>query len=104
MWEKSRILYSGPNGARRENGTVWLSYDEGANWPVRRVLRTDGFGYSRLTVLPRGAIGWLFETAGANRIVFARFTLDCLTGGKDRAEGIRGRPDRKNREWPRLPG
>ena len=33
--EKSRILFSGPQSDRRENGTVMLSYDEGATWPIR---------------------------------------------------------------------
>jgi hypothetical protein len=31
-----------------------------------------------LTTLPDGALGCLFETDNANRIVFARFTLDWM--------------------------
>src|SRR5262249_42725528 len=49
---KSRILFSGPQSTKRENGTVFLSYDEGATWPVHRVLCKDSFAYSCLTALP----------------------------------------------------
>ncbi|HEU5069611.1 MAG TPA: sialidase family protein [Verrucomicrobiae bacterium] len=80
---KSRILYSGPDSSKRENGTVYLSYDEGKTWPVKKVLFPGSFAYSVLTALPDGTLGCLFETDGANRIVFARFTLDWLTDGKD---------------------
>ncbi len=82
--DKSRILFSGPQSERsRENGTVFLSYDEGLTWPVQRVLCKDSFAYSCLTALPDGTIGCLYEADGARRIVFARFTLDWLTDGKD---------------------
>jgi sialidase-1 len=83
---KSRILFSGPQSTKRENGTVLISYDEGATWPVKRVLWPGSFAYSCLTALPDGSIGCLFETDGANRVVFARFTLDWLTDGNDRLE------------------
>ncbi|MEI7731473.1 MAG: sialidase family protein [Verrucomicrobiota bacterium] len=81
--EKSRILYSGPDSAKRENGTVYLSYDEAKTWPVKKVLWPASFAYSVLTRLPDGMIGCLFETDGANRLVFARFTLAWLTDSKD---------------------
>jgi sialidase-1 len=75
----SRLLYSGPDSTSRNNGTVYLSVDEGKTWPVRKVLFPGSFAYSVLTALPDGTIGCLFETDDANRIVFARFTLDWLT-------------------------
>ena len=84
--DKSRILFSGPQSTKRENGTVFLSYDEGGTWPVKRVLCTEKFAYSCLTALPDGTIGCLYEAGGTSRIVFARFTLDWLTEGKDRLE------------------
>lgn len=83
---KSRILYSGPQGTKRANGTVFLSYDEGKTWPVKRVLCEEGFAYSCLTALPDGTVGCLYEAGGTSKIVFARFTLDWLTAGKDRLE------------------
>jgi sialidase-1 len=84
--DKSRILYSGPQSAKRENGTVFVSYDEGATWPVKRVLCEGPFAYSVLTKLPDGTIGCLYEADDMKRIVFARFTLDWLTAGHDRLD------------------
>jgi sialidase-1 len=81
--DRSRILYSGPDSTKRDNGTVYLSYDEGKTWPVKKVLFPGSFAYSVLTVLSDGSLGCLLETDNTNRIVFARFTLDWLTDGKD---------------------
>jgi sialidase-1 len=83
---KSRILYSGPQSTKRDNGTVFVSYDEGKTWPVKRVLCTGSFAYSCLTALPDGTIGCLYEAEGTKKIVFARFTLDWLTEGQDSLE------------------
>ena len=46
---------------------------------MKKVLFPGSFAYSVLTALHDGTIGCLFETDDANRIVFARFTLDWLT-------------------------
>lgn len=73
------ILYSGPDAMSRSNGTIHLSRDDGATWPVKRVLWPGGFAYSVLTKLPDGTIGCLFETDNYGRIVFARVTIDWLT-------------------------
>ena len=75
---KSVLLYSGPDSLKRENGTVRLSRDDGQTWPVKKVLFAGSFAYSVLTQLPDGTIGCLFETDGANRIIFARFPLAWL--------------------------
>lgn len=83
---KSRILFSGPDSTRRENGTVFVSYDEGRTWPTKRALCKDAFAYSCLTALPDGTIGCLYEADETRKIVFARFTLDWLTDGKDALE------------------
>lgn len=83
---RSRILYSGPQSTRRENGTIFLSYDEGQTWPVKRVLCPSGFAYSCLTALRDSVIGCLYEAQGSGKIIFARFTLDWLTNGKDHLE------------------
>ena len=76
---KHFLLYSGPDSARRENGTLHLSYDDGKTWPVQKVLWPGSFAYSVLTRLPDGDFGCLFETDNCDRIVFARFSLEWLT-------------------------
>ena len=85
--ERSRVLYSGPDSSGRDTGTVYLSYDEGQTWPVKKVLFPGSFAYSVLTALPDGTIGCLFETDNANRLVFARFPLAWLTDGKNSLSG-----------------
>jgi sialidase-1 len=86
--ERSRILYSGPQSTRRDNGTVHLSYDEGETWPIKRLLVKEGFAYSCLVALPDGTIGCLYEADGMRRIAFARFTLDWLTEGRDKLQQV----------------
>jgi sialidase-1 len=63
--------------------TVRLSLDEGKTWPVSNVFHAGPAAYSCLAALGDGRIACLYE-AGAKEpyetIVFARFTLDWLTG------------------------
>ena len=73
-----RILYSGPDSTKRDTGTVYLSRDDGATWPVKRVLWPGGFAYSVLTKLSDGTVGCLFEADGYGRLVFARFEMNWL--------------------------
>ena len=100
---KNRILFSNPLSGNlgvgsegsdprgRFNVTVRLSYDEGKSWPVAKRIQTGPGAYSSMTVFPDGSIGILYETGSAfvafddysQKIVFARFTLDWLTDGKD---------------------
>ena len=77
-----RILYSGPDAMTRSNGTVYLSRDDGATWPVKRVLWPGSFAYSVLTKLPDGEVGCLFETDNYGRIVFARVPATWVEAGK----------------------
>ena len=75
---RGRILYSGPDSLTRSNGTVYVSLDDGATWPLKRVLWPGSFAYSVLTRLPEGTVGCLFETDNYGRIVFARFPLEWV--------------------------
>lgn len=79
---RGRILYSGPDSTKRNNGTIHLSLDDGTTWPVKRVLRPGGFAYSVLTRLPDGTVGCLFEPDDAKRILFARFSIQWLEDNK----------------------
>lgn len=72
---KGRVLYSGPDSTKRENGTIYLSTDDGATWPVKKVMYPDGFAYSVLTRLADGQVGCFFEADGYKRCVFARFPI-----------------------------
>jgi sialidase-1 len=79
--EKDVFLFSNPatqNG--RTNGVVRLSRDEGATWPVSRIICPGTFAYSCLASLPDGSVGLIFE-GSRKRIVFCRFTLDWLAAG-----------------------
>ena len=100
---KNRILFSNPvSGAiaagevesdprGRFNVTVRMSYDEGQTWPVSKRILTGPGAYSSMAVFPDGSVGILFETGVAfgtfddysAKEVFARFTVDWLTDGKD---------------------
>ncbi len=76
--DRGIILFSGPDSLKRDHGTVYLSTDDGATWPTRRVWWPGSFPYSVLTTLADGTIGCLFETKNYGRIVFARFSLVWL--------------------------
>ena len=78
---QGRLLHSGPDSGKRDTGTIYLSTDDGATWPVKRVLWPGGFAYSVLTRFADGTVGCLFEADNCARIVFARFTLDWLLEG-----------------------
>jgi Neuraminidase (sialidase) len=86
------MAQSDPRG--RFNVTVHVSYDEGKTWPVARVIHKGPGAYSSMTVFPDGSIGILYETGDTydwfvehyQKMVFARFTLEWLTDGKDHLE------------------
>lgn len=100
---KNRLLFSNPDNLEktggpaepgknrdRKNLTVQLSYDEGENWPVKKVIEPGWSGYSDLTVGADGSIYCFFERGGLGdnhfRTAFltvARFDLEWLTDGKD---------------------
>ena len=73
------LLYSGPRSTNRENGTIYLSTDDGQTWPIHKTLESKFFAYSNLVELPNGTIGCLYEANEYKRIIFARFDLDWLS-------------------------
>jgi sialidase-1 len=75
------LVFSGPCGEHRAHGTIWLSPDDGATWPVHRELLAGSFGYSVLGQLPDGTVLCLFETDEARRICLALFSLEWVRGG-----------------------
>jgi sialidase-1 len=83
---KNRLLFANPAAPKRERMTVRLSYDEGATWPVSRVIYEGPSAYSSLVVLRDRTIGLLYERGAEmpyDRITFTRVTLGWLTNGED---------------------
>ncbi|MEZ6017176.1 MAG: sialidase family protein [Planctomycetota bacterium] len=84
----SRIVYAGPDSTTaRVRGTLRVSYDEGATWPVARLIYAGGFAYSVAVRLPDARLGVLFERDGYARITLARTSLEWVTSGDDCAAG-----------------
>jgi sialidase-1 len=78
----------------RKNGTVWLSFDGGKSWPIKKVVEEAGFKYSSLAVgrkntSSEGYIYLLYETGTNDDIhaygggIMVRFNLSWLMKGKD---------------------
>jgi sialidase-1 len=84
--DRTRWLFCHPAGPGRHNLTVRLSYDEGKSWPSARKLRDGDSQYSCMARLRDGSIGLLHESwvESNYQIYFVRFSLDWLTGGKDK--------------------
>jgi hypothetical protein len=85
--EISRILFSSPAVNLRNTGTVYLSYDEGANWSARKIIYPNtgevSFIYSSIIRLIDGNIGVLWVDFIDSNVKFAKFSLDWLTDGAD---------------------
>ena len=80
MGGKSRLLFCSPAGKTRDHLTVWISYDEGQSWPLRKEIHQGGSGYSSLVVLPNHDIGVFFEKDGSKSLTFTTVTLAWLEG------------------------
>ena len=85
--DRNRLLHSVPYGSSRTDVTVYVSYDEGETWPVRKCIVPYSSAYSSLCILPDGTIGLYVEEeyAGASgySTVFYNFSLNWLTDGND---------------------
>ena len=81
---RARLVFANPASARRERLTVRVSDDDGATWPIARVVHEGPAAYSSLVALPDGSIGLLFERGDRSpyeRITFARLTLGVARRG-----------------------
>ncbi len=85
---KKAVSYD-QQGFQRTDMAVFLSYDEGKTWPMKRVIQAGpcGCGYSDLAVLPDKTILCAYGSGphfgrGAG-IALARFNLEWLASGKD---------------------
>ncbi|EOA60227.1 hypothetical protein HMPREF1214_00477 [Bacteroides sp. HPS0048] len=86
-YEKNRLLHSIPNHAtNRENVSVFISYDEGQTWPVKKSICPTGSAYSSLAILSDGTIGaYVEENYGTENysLYFNNFSLEWLTDNAD---------------------
>ncbi|ODU59076.1 MAG: hypothetical protein ABT12_01490 [Paludibacter sp. SCN 51-9] len=85
-FDKNRILHTLPNASNRSNLSVFMSYDEGATWAVKKTVCAGTSAYASLTVLPDGTIGVYSEEDESvpYKMYFLNFSLDWLTSGADR--------------------
>lgn len=84
--DKNRILFSIPNHpTQRKNLTLFMSYDEGKTWPVKKVIYPGLAAYSSLAVMKDGSIGMFYENGEYENyeLYFVRFSLDWFTNGED---------------------
>jgi sialidase-1 len=70
--------------AERKRGTVWVSFDGGKTWPLKRLVDEGSFAYSSLAAgredsPSEGMIYLLYESGGGAKL--ARFNLAWLTKG-----------------------
>ena len=86
-FNKNRLLHSVPFGSSRTDVSVYISYDEGETWPVRKCIVPYSSAYSSLSVLPDGTIGLHVEEEypgnSGYSTVFYNFSLEWLTDGAD---------------------
>lgn len=86
-YEKNRLLHSIPNHAtNRQNVSVFVSYDEGQTWPVKKSICPTGSAYSSLAILSDGTIGaYVEENYGTENysLYFNNFSLEWLTDDAD---------------------
>ena len=73
----------------RTHGTVWVSFDGGVTWPIKRLVYEGDFAYSSIDVgYPNTATeGWIylhFESQGSK---IARFNLSWLLEGESTGDG-----------------
>jgi len=89
-----KIIHTGPDSTKRDHGTVYLSLDDGATFPIKRELYAGSFAYSVPTRLADGRVGVLFEADGNKRIALARFPITWLTRDVNFATVPESRPER----------
>ena len=84
-YDKDRLLHTLPNASDRTNVTMWVSYDEGSTWPVKRSIAAGESAYSSVTILPDGTIGVYLEENNSvpYKMYFLNYSLDWLTNGAD---------------------
>lgn len=85
--KKEVLLFSNPaSQTKREKMTVRMSYDDGQNWSVSRLVREGESAYSDLVQQTDGMIGLLYEHGNNGGIYFAQFNFAWLNGAKNKSD------------------
>lgn len=90
---KDILLYSNCDSpAGRKRGTVWVSFDGGRTWPIKRLVYEGPFAYSSLDAGRPGtpSEGWIFlnfEGGPKGGSTVARFNLGWLLKGEKTGNG-----------------
>jgi sialidase-1 len=74
----------------RRQGTVWVSFDGGQTWPVKRRIEPGAFAYSSLAAGRSGtpSEGWIYlQYESGPRSMIARFNLAWLLQGEPTGDG-----------------
>jgi sialidase-1 len=82
-FSQQRLLFSGHQDAGRDQGTIWVSYDEGDSWGKGKLLEPGGYAYSVTQAIDCETIGSLYETAGYSRIRLGLFSLNWQSDDAD---------------------
>ena len=73
------LMHTLPNSMRRENVSVFLSFDEGRTWPEHKVISNKDAMYSSLTVLKDGTLGaYIEENINGVELWYERFSFEWL--------------------------
>ena len=98
--DRNRLLHSVPYGNSRTDVSVYISYDEGETWPVRKCIVPYSSAYSSLCILPDGTIGLYVEEApdsgSGYSTVFYNFSLEWLTDGNDHYMAVAENPKKED--------
>lgn len=83
--KESIVLHTLLESGRREKLRLYMSTDEGATWPISRLICFGEAAYSEVAILPDGTIGIISEENDhpAYDIYFTRVSLDWLKDGRD---------------------
>jgi sialidase-1 len=86
------LLYSNCDSpAGRKRGTVWVSFDGGKTWPLKRLVWKDTFQYSALSAGRPGTTseGWIYMHFEGRlpQTRVARFNLSWLMAGEPTGDG-----------------
>ncbi|WP_083852717.1 LamG-like jellyroll fold domain-containing protein [Pedobacter arcticus] len=88
-YNKSRLIHSlpySPGNTTRKDVSLYVSYDEGVTWPIRKTIDPQASAYSSVCILNDGTIGIFYEDGeyGASyNLYFSRLSLKWLSDGAD---------------------